>query len=87
MDPRLEMAGEAETGQSMVEEEPIELLDKDKSPMATNRASNETDKAYKGEKGTLKDVRKDGGMTNTWVKGKGEEEPSHGSQRQIMGFF
>jgi hypothetical protein len=65
MDPRLEMAGEAETGQSMVEEEPIELLDKDKSPMATNRASNETDKAYKGEKGTLKDVRKDGGMTNT----------------------
>jgi len=68
-----------ETGRSMVEEEPAELLDKDKSPMAMDRDSNETDKAYKEAKGALKEARNDGGMRNTRVKGKGEEEPSHGS--------
>jgi hypothetical protein len=63
----------------VVEEEPMELLDKDKSEMTIDRASNETNKTYKEAKGTSKEARKDGGMRNTRVKGKGEEEPSHGS--------
>lgn len=38
---------EVETRRSMVEEEPTELLDKDKSPKAANRASKEASGASK----------------------------------------
>jgi hypothetical protein len=46
---------EVETGRSMVEEDPTELLDKDKS-------SKTTDRDYRKAKGASKDARNDGGM-------------------------
>lgn len=65
-------------------EEPTELLDKDKSPKATNRAS-------KKASGASKEAQNDGGRRKTGVQGKGEEvsPSSHGSQRAEtrVGFF
>jgi hypothetical protein len=47
-----------ETRRSMVEEDPTELLDKDKSSKATDRDSRKA-------KGASKEARNDGGMRKT----------------------